>query len=331
MPSIKEDLKNGSFRSVYLLWGEEDFLRDFYKKSLTDKTVDKATFDFNYKEYNQRHPDNDEVEDFLNSYPFMADKKLLYIKNSGLLKSASESDKKFWSKILSDVPDYAIIVFSETSVDKRNAIYKEINKSFLAEEFPLQKKQDLISWVSRYIGQYQKSMSADTIEYFLDCCTNKMYLLKNELEKLASFRHNEKSITRADIDKCCCKVPESTVWELIDDALAGKTKEAALKLGELKFQRQEPIPVNAAIFSKYSTLRKEKLLSMTLSSREIAAKTGQKEYFVKLHLGQIKNLSLEYFDKVLSLCAEADRRIKQGYADGWTEIEIIFSYMVNTK
>ena len=129
MPSIKDDLKSGSIKNVYLLWGEEDFLRDFYKKSLTDAVVDKATFDFNYKEFSLRSPDNDEIEDFLNSYPFMAEKKLLYIKDSGLFKSASESDKKFWSKILGDVPPYAVILFSETTVDKRNAIYKEIYES----------------------------------------------------------------------------------------------------------------------------------------------------------------------------------------------------------
>jgi len=331
MPSIKDDLKSGSIKNVYLLWGEEDFLRDFYKKSLTDAVVDKATFDFNYKEFSLRSPDNDEIEDFLNSYPFMAEKKLLYIKDSGLFKSASESDKKFWSKILGDVPPYAVILFSETTVDKRNAIYKEINKSFLAEEFPLQKKQDLVSWVSRYMGQYQKAMTTEVIEYFLDCCTNRMYLLKNELEKLASYKHNEKHITKADVDKCCCKVPESTVWEMIDDALAGNAAKASEKLSELRSLRQEPIPINAAIFSKYSTYRKEKLLSAKFTSRDIAAKTGQKEYFVKLHLAQIKGLSLSYFDKVLSLCANADRRIKQGLSDGWTEIEIIFSCMVNTR
>lgn len=329
MPSIKDDLKTGNFKNVYLFWGEEDFLKDYYAKDIIKKVVDGATFDFNYKEFNRCSPDNDEIEDFLNAYPFMADKKVLYIKDSGLMKSASDSEKNFWAKILDDVPDYAIIIFSEHKLDGRNAIYKKISKNFHAEEFPLKPKKELVSWVSRYIGQYQKTMSFETIEYFLDCCTNQMYLLKNELEKLASFKPGEKVITKADIDKCCCKVPESTVWEMINDALSGKVSEASVKLGELKYQRQDPIPINAAIFSKYSAYRKIKLLSGEMGAREIAFKTGQKEYFVKRDLEQIRNVSLEYFDKVLAMCANADRRIKQGYSDGWTEIEIIFSYMVS--
>ena len=50
MLKIKEDMKKGEYKSVYLLYGEEAFLRDYYKKALTGKLLDPDLADFNYKE-----------------------------------------------------------------------------------------------------------------------------------------------------------------------------------------------------------------------------------------------------------------------------------------
>ena len=39
MDSLRDDIKKGVFKRVYLIWGEEDYLRDHYKKTLSDAVV----------------------------------------------------------------------------------------------------------------------------------------------------------------------------------------------------------------------------------------------------------------------------------------------------
>ncbi len=325
--SIKKDIKSGEYSGVYLIWGEEEFLRDYYKNALIDKTADKAFADFNFKKYTVSKPDNDEIESFFSSYPFMSDRKVLYIKNSGIFKKTNEDDKKFWLKMMDVLPDFAIIIFSEKEVDKRNALYKAVNSKFACDEFPFQKKPELISWIIRYMAKYEKNISDADAEYMIECCSPSMYILKSEIEKLAFYKEREKFITREDIDKCVCKLPESRVFKMIDDILDGNIKAAGEKLGELKLLKEEPIALNAAIFSKYSQLRKEKLLSKTLSAREIAAKTGQRDFFVNMHLKQIRDIPLKKFDEILKLCQELDYTVKSGLADAWTCLEILFAKM----
>ena len=154
-----------------------------------------------------------------------------------------------------------------------------------------------------------------------------MYILRSEIEKLAHFKPKTKMITKEDIDKCACKIPESRVFKMIDDILDGDIKKAGEKLMELKLLKEEPIALTAAVFSKYTQLRKEKFLSSSLSAREIAAKLNQKEFFVNLHLKQLKNTTLKKLDNVLERCSELDYRIKSGLSDGWTEFEILFATM----
>jgi len=324
--SIKKDIRDSLKSKVYLVWGDEDFLKDYYKNALIDKVLNKDAFDFNFKQYNTKKPDNDEIESFFSSYPFMSEKKLVYIKDSGIFKKTSEDDKKFWNRFLEELPPFAVIIFSEKTVDKRNALYKLVNKKFACDEFPYQKRSDLVNWVVRYFHKFSKTIKDDDADFLIECCSESMYILKNEIEKLANYKSTQ-IITRQDIDICSCKMPESRVFKMIDDILDKKIKSAGEKLNELKLLKEEPIALCAAVFSKYSQLRKIKLMSKTLSAREIAIKTGQKEYFVNMDLNKLKDTSLEKLDEVIYACQNLDYKIKSGLSDGWTEFEIQFAIM----
>ena len=50
MQTINEDIKKRQFRPVYLLFGEEDFLKQSYKKKLREAIVGDDTVNYNYFE-----------------------------------------------------------------------------------------------------------------------------------------------------------------------------------------------------------------------------------------------------------------------------------------
>ena len=325
--SIKKDIREGCKSKVYLVWGEEDFLKDYYANAMISSVLNKDFADFNYKQFSSKKPDNDDIEGFLTSYPFMSDKKLVYIKDSGIFKKCSEDDKEFWKKLFSSLPDFALIIFSEKTVDKRNVLYKYVSDNFSCEEFPHQKRSDLISWIARYFTKYEKNITSEVADYMIECCSENIYILKSEMDKMVSYKIHSKLITKEDIDKCCCKIPESRVFKMIDDILEGRIKEAGQKFSELKLLKEEPPVLCAAIFSKYMQLKKTKELSKTLSPREIAPKVKSSEFFVKILLKQLKNLSEKKIDDVLLACQTMDYKYKAGLSDPWTELEIIFATM----
>lgn len=325
--SVKQDIKNSDFKNFYLLWGDEDYLRDNYKSAIIKKVLDPSFADFNYKEFTAKKPVPEETDDFIGCYPCMSEKKILYIKNSGLFKKANETEKKYWLDLMENIPDFVIIIFSEDEVDKRGVLYKTAVKLHSTDEFPYQKEADLINWIGRHVAEGKKEISYNAAKYLIECCSADMYLLKNETDKLISYCKST-TITENDIDICCCKVPESRVFDMIDDFMAGKISDGKRKYEQLKQLKEEPIAINGAIFSKYNQLRKEKILSQTMSAGEIASKLGQRDYFVKLHLKQTANMTIEDFDKIIKLCNEADYKIKHGYLDAWTAIDIIIANMI---
>ncbi len=326
--SIKEDIRSGNIKSVYLMWGEENFLKDYYKKALVAKASLGDLVDFNYMEFTSEKPDLEKIDDFIRSYPFMADKKVLYIKNSDIFKKANEQEKSFWQSVFSDVSDFVVIIFSEDEVDKRSALYKAVTKNHSVDEFPFQSEANLCDWIRRYSQSLGKDIRRDAAVHLMKSCSQSMYILKNELDKLSAFCSGRKEITIDDIEKCACKIPEDRVFDMIDSILTGNTKDAFGKYEELKLIRQEPIRILAAIFMKYNQMRKIKLLAASMNARQIAEKTGQKEYFVTKDLAKINRITQKKLDEIIYLCREADHKIKAEYADGWALLDILVAKMI---
>lgn len=326
MEKLRNQLKSNSFSCFYLFSGEEEYLRDYYTNEIAKSIcTDENMKAFNYMKVNGVKPNYDSLTEYLVNYPFMSDKKVLIIKNSGLLKKANETDKAFWKDVFENVYDYATIIFSEEEIDKRGVIYKELSKVADAYEFNYQKTADLINWVARVLASEGKKMSKQDIEYFLDNSDSGMLSLKSELDKLVSYANDREMITKADIDLLVCKSAESRVFSMIDDLVSGNSKGAYEKLDELKKFKESPVAIVSLIARQFTIYRKIKALSNKFSLSDMAKELGMKDFILKKYIPLQKNMSQKYIDDIVLMCANADCDIKSGKTDGWVAVETILS------
>jgi DNA polymerase-3 subunit delta len=322
LKTIINDINSKKFKNVYLFTGDEVFLMEYYANSMISALIDDTTDSFNYLCVSRQKPDIMETDTFINSYPFIKDKKVLLLKNTGILKKADDEEKKYFSSLLQSCPEYAVVIFMENEIDKRNAIYKAIESHGYIGNFPLQKGSSLTNWVQRIFKSYGKEIDSETAEYLISSCNEGMINIKNEIEKIAMCKRENNKITSYDINALVTRSVESKAFEMAEDIAKGDIKSAWKKTDDIKSLGIKPVEILPAIFSKFSSYRKIKILG-NISYREIASKTGQREYFVKKDMNIIKNISLFQIDKILSLCQEADYKIKSGQSDGWTEIGLM--------
>ncbi len=322
MKNIIADINNKAYKKLYLITGEEIFLEEYYLNRLVNSVTDGASDDFNTMVVSREATDEMTVNSFVDSYPLMCDKKILVIKNTGILKKATEDEKKFWPKVFEDIPDYAVIVFYENEVDKRSVIYKAICKNGYVAEFPLQKGASLTAWVAKILKANGKLMSANDIEYLIESCNPGMINIKCELEKLICHKKENAVITKQDIDILVNKSVESQVFEMAEDIAKGNVAGAQKKLDDMKKLGLKPPEILPAVFSKFASYRKIKLLE-SLPVSQIAAKTKSRDFFIKRDLQIVKKLSINQLDNVVYLCQSADQKVKSGQSDGWLELSMI--------
>ena len=65
--------------------------------------------------------------------PFFAEKRLAILRDTGLFKTASEG----YAEWLSSLPETAVVLFSESEIDKRNKLYKKLSDIGYAAELSM--------------------------------------------------------------------------------------------------------------------------------------------------------------------------------------------------
>ena len=107
MQRLKEDIKNRAFHQLYLLYGEEDYLKKMYKNSLKQAVLE-GSDDINYSYFEGKDTDVLQIKETVETLPFFNDYRLVIVEDSGFFKSANTL-----ADYLEDMPESSIVVFVE--------------------------------------------------------------------------------------------------------------------------------------------------------------------------------------------------------------------------
>ena len=154
LQELKQDLKNRSLQRLYFFHGEETFLLNHYLGQMKKQLLDPLTESFNFHRLNSETFDIRTFADAVENLPMMAEYTFVQVDDIDLFKM-NESDRTKMTEILSDIPDYCIVVFTYLTVawkpDKRlKKLWEAVDNGSIVEVFT-----DLTVWlgVKRIIDQ----------------------------------------------------------------------------------------------------------------------------------------------------------------------------------
>ena len=143
MKSLNEDIKTGVFKQIYLLYGEEAYLKKQYKQKLTRAMISEDDT-VNYTYYEGKGIHVAEVIDLAETMPFFAERRLIVIENSGFFKNAAPELADY----LKNLPETAYFLFVESEVDKRGKMYKAVKEKGRIVELSRQDEKTLLYWIA---------------------------------------------------------------------------------------------------------------------------------------------------------------------------------------
>ena len=82
MKSLIEDIKTGQFNNIYLLYGEEAYLKKQYKEKLRNAIIP-SDDTMNYAYFEGKGTSVNEVIELAETLPFFAERRLLILENTG--------------------------------------------------------------------------------------------------------------------------------------------------------------------------------------------------------------------------------------------------------
>ncbi len=322
---LKKQLKEGKLSPLYVFYGEEEFLKDMYVKRVEKCVPDGGFPEFNHIRLAGADVPFSEYDDAWESFPMMTDKKLIHIKDSGIFSSkksaggpSTEEKKEFWSEKFKRISDDTVVVFDETSVDKRSALYKAASKAGAVVEFTYMSDADLVTWVIKQCLDAKKKISKENAYYLITLCDPGLNNINNELNKLLDFCDAE--IYRSDIDRVVSKSMQVIVFELTDAIMAGNTEKAMTTLENLKTVRENAFTLLYLLFSSFEKMLRAKLMRGA-SQGEIASTLGVAPFIARKYMDGAKGFSEDTLVRMVKRTAEIDLAVKEGRAEDWNALE----------
>ena len=89
MKNIQADIKSGNFKQVYLLYGEEAYLKQQYKQNLV-KALNPDGDTMNFNHYEGKGIDVKQLIDLCETMPFFAERRVVLLEDTGFFKNKCE-------------------------------------------------------------------------------------------------------------------------------------------------------------------------------------------------------------------------------------------------
>lgn len=320
--TIDEDVKSGAIRRVYLLFGEETYLRR-QKKALLLSAVTNPDDNMNFSSYEGKSINISEIIDLAETMPFLAEYRVILIENSGYFKNAAPDELVAY---LEAIPDSTCIIFSEDEVDKRSRLYKAVTKYGAAAEYARLDQATLSKWVIGKIGKEKKKISERTLQSFLFRCGEDMEAIDTELEKLFCYTYERDVITEEDLDTIISGQMTDNIFDMVTAFSTRDQRKAFTLYYELLEQKESPYHILFLVIRQMNQLLQLKdLRGRGLDTHAIAERTGSPDWLVRKNLSQANAFSLPELEAAVKDGVSAEEAFKTGRMDERTAVELFLS------
>lgn len=318
MKQLNADIKSGELKQVYLLYGEEGYLKKQYRDRLRKAAVGEGD-SMNLSAFEGKGIDVQAVIESADTMPFFAERRLILIENSGFFKKAQPRLAEYIEKI----PDTACMVFVEEEVDKRGKLYKAVSKKGYASEMKRQSDRTLLTWILGLVKKEGKRMEERDAMYLLQTAGDDMENLQRELEKLFCYTMDDKIIEKKHIDEICATQVTNHIFEMVS-AVAEKRREDALRYYyDLLALKEPPMRILYLLTRQFKLILAVKdLLDQHAGRAEISEKTKIRSFAVRQYERQAQFFSRPELKGILEAGADTEEAVKTGRINDRLGVEI---------
>lgn len=323
---LKLHIRSKDFFSVYLMTGDESYLKQYYSNLLVEKNIDPAFESFNLDRFEGKGLDIRDVYEKAMLMPMMSDKRCIIV-DDYKLDGLNEKEVLQLEEVLLNLPETTLLIFRQDSVP----ISKKSGKSVLSliEKFGAvcelnkRKGQDLIKPLISAAKKMNCELSPAMAQYLVSSVGDDFNVLVNELNKVCGFT-KEGEITKSHIDAVAVKTLDAKVYYLTNALLQKDFDKAYGVLDSLVRMKTEPEYILGAIIGTYVDMYRAKVaLSSGANPTDLKSFYNYKgrEFVISNAVRDSKRLDLSQLRKCLEALYEADMKLKTGRDSGTLTIE----------
>ena len=270
---LARQIREQDFKPVYLICGEQDFLRTQNVKRLQaailgDGDAMNSTL--------LKGPDirASQVIEMAETLPFFAERRVITLEDTDFLKKAGEEPEKLCG-FLAQMPPTTHLIFEEIAPNATYKLYKAIAKNGYVMRCDTPDERQLREWTAGLFARDGLKIANGTLNLFLEYAGTDMLAIRSEEEKLSSYCLGQEEVRPEDIRAVCTPVLKDRIFDMISAIAEGK-RDLALSIYMDLLKLQTPPQVILSLM-----LRQYRQL---LQVQELLGKMGEKEAAAELKI-----------------------------------------------
>lgn len=321
MQTLNQDIKEKTFKRVYLLFGDEPFLVNSYKKRLREAIAGDDTMNYNY--FEGKGPDVKEIISLADTMPFFAERRLVMVDGSGFFKNSAPEELVNY---IAEIPESTCMVFVESEVDKRNKLYKKVKDNGYAAELKKQDADQLMRWAAGILAKDGKKITRQVMEYFMERTGDDMENIRMELEKLICYTMGREVITKEDVEAVGTVHVTNRIFEMVTAIVAGNTRKAMDLYEDLLTLKEPPMRIMFLIAKQFNQLLQVKELAGKGAQKgEIASKVKVPPFVAGKLIAHARAFSRDQILSYVEFCVESEEAVKTGRLSDRLAVELLIA------
>lgn len=270
--------------------------------------------DMSVERFDGESTDANQLFGAMQSPPFLTARKLVIVRQPSAQKAFTEG----FADALPRIPETTDVYLIEPKLDKRQGYYKTLQKHTDFRDFAPLDANGLAHWAVDYAKQASGSLSLPDARYLIDRLGVDQLRVQNELDKLLLYAPQ---ITDKTINILTDRMPQGTVFELLDAAFAGRTAHALSLYAEQRALRVEPQAILAMIVWQMHILATVKMAG-TRDAQDIAKQAKINPFVVRKTQGLARKLTVLKLRQLVAELAALDMRLKRTATDADEAVQL---------
>lgn len=325
-----QQLKAGTVQGAYLFEGVEENI-----KAATLQALRKALLPEGMAELNEsvmEAPATDAIIAACETLPFLADKRLVIVREHPALLDRAEADERLITYI-PQVPESAVLVFlCRGKADARKKLYNAFKKRGGVVSFAPLTEQELNAWIIKTFAALGKSADPATASLLAFTVGTDTSLLHQEIEKLAALAGERDTVTQEDVRSVAVRSVECTVFEMVDAVVAGQQGKAFALLRDMLSTGSDRLGILAMLLRQYRLMQHIKIMQFDkLSPSDIRQRLGMPSFAADRCIRQAQGYTGGQVKQAVQLCLDTEYRVKSGQLNQEGALEAVMLALFNLR
>ncbi len=320
---FQSHLRRGNFSPAYFLFGPDAYLRDAARNTLMEalgKSWEKEPLT---SSIDLDQTPLDELLGLALNLSLFAPKQVLQIK--GVMKLREPQARKL-AEYLKNPSPHTTLIFLAGELgrdDRKKKIFRVLEAGAQIVDLVFLNEPQTRSWISKALRKRGFSIEEEAVESLVELQGTDLGRLHLEIEKLALFAGQERTVTLEMVQDLAGYSREHTVFDFLDAVLA-RDRLRALRLShELTAQPAEMLSMVVLLARRLRTLLQIQELSPKMGLGEMARRIGGSPYFLKRLLLPAKRFRRQTLVKAIDRLAHIDDGIKGSSPDNRISMDLL--------